>query len=402
MLKRSTGHTLRHSAVRLLLLLMLPAWCLAARDPAPNMLNDKEARLRDLTAQWPGKPQRCLWNFHNLYNPDVVYDAQSDYPFKMFFFGWAAKEYNEGLNAKSDAIFHARARDLKTWEVYAGKEGWDKTMNPKLWVPVVSADNHPTFDSEGNGDPSVVLKDGQYHMAFSSIGFDIQHNPKGEHIYLVNNVMGAISKDGIHWTKTVRPIAIWNQEYVNRWELIPGQGVSPAPPNFYGSYHRPSLMFDEGKWKLWFDYFHPDTFVSLGYAENTGDFTTPADWKIVRSGKSPLLKDWPNPAVVKAGKLYYAFCDAPYYPEEWGGDTRQITMASSKDGIHWTVLGHIRPEGKASSHVAQALVLKEGNDTWLYLFYSWKPERKPGQASDFRYKEIRYIKRKVSPGELGQ
>ena len=161
-------------------------------------------------------------------------------------------------------------------------------------------------------------------------------------------------------------------------------------------------MFDQGRWRLWFDYFHPGTFVSLGYAENDGDFTNPEDWKVVRAGKNPLLKDWPNPEVVKAGNMYYAFCDAPYYPDSLGGDTRQLTMARSKDGLDWEILGHIRPEGLASSHVPQALVLPEDGKTMLYLFYAWKPPRQEGKPWDFRYKKIRYIKRELTPQELGE
>jgi hypothetical protein len=77
-------------------------------------------------------------------------------------------------------------------------------------------------------------------------------------------------------------------------------------------------------------------------------------------------------------------------------------MARSRDGINWTVMGHIRPEGTASSHVPEVLVLKQGADTWLYLFYAWKPAREEGKPWDYRYKSFRYIRKKLSSAEMGE
>ena len=68
-----------------------------------------------------------------------------------------------------DAIFHARSKDLKKWEVYSGEDRWNTTMDPKLWVPVITADNKP-YDDWHVGDPSVVYKDGRFYMAFSATG----------------------------------------------------------------------------------------------------------------------------------------------------------------------------------------------------------------------------------------
>lgn len=254
-------------------------------------------------------------------------------------------------------------------------------------------------------------------MAFSSVGFETVKEPlppttkegegEGPHpnplppgegvkekIYVTSCVMGATSTDGIRWNKSREPILIWKEEYTNRWALVDGK-IGPPPPEYYGSYHRPSLLFDEGHWRLWFDYFHPGTFVSLGLAENQGDFMKASDWKVLRAGKEPLLKDWPNPAVAKAGNKYLAFSDAPAYPPELGGDQRQTTLAESPDGIDWTVLGHIRPEGRASSHVPEPFVIDQDGARWLYLFYSWKPERKDGEDWDYRYKEIRFIRKRI-------
>ena len=36
----------------------------------------------------------------------------------------------------SDAIFHARSKDLKKWEVYSKGGKWDDTMTPAKWAPM--------------------------------------------------------------------------------------------------------------------------------------------------------------------------------------------------------------------------------------------------------------------------
>ena len=103
-----------------------------------------------------------------MYQPCVVEIPGQDYRYKMWFFGWAVGVGNKGYPG-CDAIFHARSKDLKKWEVYSGEGRWDDTMNPKLWVPVITADNKP-YDAWHNGDPSVVCKDGRFYMAFTATG----------------------------------------------------------------------------------------------------------------------------------------------------------------------------------------------------------------------------------------
>jgi hypothetical protein len=346
-------------------------------------------RMIDLTPQWEHGPSPMLKGFHNLYNPCVVHEPTSEYPFKMWFFGWPVADVDPRFTG--DAIFFARARTLNAWEVYAGDAGWERGMNAKAYVPVMTATPKP-YDGMANGDPSVVLRDGVYYMALSSVGFDARKDPQGRgHLYNVSCILGATSKDGIHWTKTHAPILIWDQEFSQPWEIVDGK-IPPAPKDYYGAYHRPSLMFDEGRWKLWFDYFLPGTFVSMGYAENEGDFTQPKDWKVCHAGHDSVLKDWPNPSVVKYKNTYIAFSDAPNYPPPKGGDGRLLTMATSPDGITWKVQGHIRPDGMESSHVPQALLLSQKNIPWLYVFYAWKPQTIPNTPWDFRYKELRYIR----------
>ncbi len=379
------------AATALAIAIARPALC---EEPA-----DMRSRMNDLTAEWEIDPAPILKGFHNLYNPDVVYEPESDYPLKMWFFGYAVEDVDPRW--PGDVIFFARAKGLHGWEVYAGGDRWQRDMDARRYVPVmVPPRDKPLgagapYDGMANGDPSVVRNGGLYHMALSSVGFQPRKDSSGKkRLYLINCVLGATSPDGIHWQKTSAPIAIWKNEYANSQEIVGSEPV--CPPDYYGSYHRPSLMFDEGKWKLWFDYYVPGTYLSMGYAENSGDFCDPAQWKIVRAENAPLIRDWPNPTVVKAKGTYYSFSDASKYPKSLGGDTRQITMAASPDGMNWTVLGHIRPHGCESSHVPQALVIEQSGKTWLYVFYSWKPAQRPNQPTDYRYKELRCM-RKLLP-----
>lgn len=351
-----------------------------------------DSRLHNLTGEWEINRTDILWNFNNMYNPRVVHDPGAAYPFKMWFFGWAAADNNPGY-AGADAIFHARGKSLDHWEVYAGSRGWDDTMNPQLWVPVMTA-GEERYDNYHNGDPSVVLHGGMYYMAFSSVGFDRRQadgsggSDTDETLYIVNCVMGAQSADGIAWTKTAAPIAIWDREYELGWDA-----ADPTPPpQSQGGYHRPSLLFDDGKWRMWFDYYLAGTFLSMGYAENTGDFMSPDQWAIIRAGSDPLLTDWPNPNVIKAGASYVSFADPPGFADRMPAN-RQIAMAESPDGIHWQTCGYIRPEpGYEGTHVPEAFYYEDGTDKWLYVFYSWQPDTVP---YDPAYKSIRYMRKRL-------
>ena len=212
-------------------------------------------RNRPVQSAWKRSNQNLLWNFHNLYQPCVVEVAGRQYPYKMWFMGWAVEDNNPRYPG-SDAIYHARSKDLKAWQVYAGKAGWDNEMKPECWVPVITADDKP-YDACHNGDSSVVHKDGRYYMAFSSTGLPGILKDGGDHGMVVC-VMGATSEDGISWQKTAQPLLIESEETVftvERKSTI--------------DFARPCLRWDEGKWKLWFDYSHPKLGCCTGYSENT-------------------------------------------------------------------------------------------------------------------------------------
>ncbi|MCX5759254.1 MAG: hypothetical protein NTU83_12250, partial [Candidatus Hydrogenedentes bacterium] len=141
--------------------------------------------------------------------------------------------------------------------------GWDAEMKPARWKAVVSASKR-YYDLWHNGDPSVVWKDGRYYMAYSATS-NVHRKKDLQHLDgMLLCVMGATSSDGIHWEKTAQPLLI-----------EPKDVQDAADSNRVCDFHRPSLMWDEGHWKLWFDYWAPTNGVCMGYAENAGEFPAP-------------------------------------------------------------------------------------------------------------------------------
>lgn len=349
-------------------------------------------RKTDLSDEWHKSGKNVLTGFRNMYQPHVIYEPGDDYPFHIWFFGWATDDYNSKYPG-CDAIFYARAKTLDSWEIYCGEGKWDTTMNASLWVPVLYAQNL-FFDSWHTADPSVVKKDGKYYMLYSCTGFnrdrisamDSKNDTDGD-LYCV---MAATSPDGIHWTRSKRPVLISlvdiGGKRTGELSLIPG-----------GMYHRPSLMFDDGKWKCWFDYWEGST-VAMGYAECPADsFMEPSAWKIINAGKNPMLLNWPNPDVIKVGKKYYSYADSGGYGRHpWKG--RQICEAVSDDGINWKVTGHIPPESDTpATHVPEALALEENGRTKIIVFYGCQVGG-PDDNFDYRYNRIRYMWR-YEPGK---
>ena len=348
-------------------------------------------------SQWQRDPRSLLSHFNNMYNPCVV-EAGGLYRYQMWFFGWAADHTNKDTPG-CDAIFHARSKDLQKWEVYSGDQGWDADMNPEKWVPVIHASER-WYEAWHVGDPSVVLHEGNYYMAYSATS---RHFGKrdGYPATMVQCLMGAVSNDGIHWEKTERPLLIREADTPD-----------PGPdPDRIGDFHRPSLHRDGGKWRLWFDYWLPGKGVCMGYAENDGDFGRTGAFKIQHDLRAPLIETWPNPEVIRIGKEYHCFSDPPGYPtkkEESQWKSRQLREAVSADGVHWKKLPFIPPDADADAcHVPQALVTTIDGRVWLYLFYATQiGYKKNDGAYHYEYDRIRAMRRAIdnsepsSPGDV--
>ena len=103
-------------------------------------------------ADWQRDGRSLLTNFNNMYSPCVV-ETGGEYRFKMWFFGWATEQLNPGIPG-CDAIYHARSKDLQTWEVYSGAGEWDTVFFPHRRVsrpPLFSLASAP-----GDGHATVL------------------------------------------------------------------------------------------------------------------------------------------------------------------------------------------------------------------------------------------------------
>jgi hypothetical protein len=241
----------------------------------------------------------------------------------------------------------------------------------------------------------VVLRDGKFFITYSATSNHIGKVP-GYPAEMVQCVMGAMSDDGIHWTATSKPLLIRE-----------GDTANPEPePDRIGDFHRPSLMWDQGKWRLWFDYWLPGEGVCMGLAENIGDFMEPDSFMIIHDLKDPVFRQWPNPEVVKVDDKYISFSDTKGYPEIIVNESdiatlwqsRQLCEAVSDDGIHWERVGFIDPDPDTQAcHVPQALITTIENQRRLYLFYATQIGNKQGNKSyDYQYDNIRAMWKKLN------
>jgi hypothetical protein len=361
----------------------------ATARPLCGQQAEPHGRFVNRTQVWERSYRNLLSGFCDMYNLRVLYEPGAAYPFKGWFFGWAVEDCNRNIpgNTGCDAIFHARAKSLDgPWEVYCGDGVWDGTMTPSRWRPVVSAQNR-YYDQWHNGDPSVVKVRGRYFMAYSSTGFNKDGYPQADPRDTDGDilcVMGAASDDGIHWRRSSAPILMHKEDY--------GAPSVPKGVHPYGSYHRPSLLYENGVFKIWFDYWLPGKGIAMGYAENRGDFLTPESWRVVRAGDNPCLQEWPNPSVAHVGKTYYCYSDPGGYGKP-GMQGRKIAEAVSSDGLKWEILGYVDPDpDSAATHVPEAFVWREGKTTWMYVFYACQIG---GDPYNWRYDRIRCMRRKL-------
>lgn len=338
-----------------------------------------------------------LSGFLNMYQPEIVLDlAYPDFPYRMYFFGWATATSNPGFPG-SDAIFLARASDLAgPWQVYAGSGAWDASGNPSSWRPVITAGD-AFYDEWHNGDPSIQLVGGVYYMALSTTGFDLDRIPDGQAGDTdgdISVVMMATSSDGITWTKSAAPVLIHEPE-IGQLEF--------ALPDYQGNFHRPSLRYDEdeNRWRMWFDFWSSTpNGLSMGYAQTApgADPMDPASWTIQHSLDTPPLPQFPNPDVVKIDGAYHAFGDPIGWLNLPGFAGRQLREAASADpAAGWTLRPyHIDPDpGRPTNQVPQARLFDVGPDQYLYLFYSNQVGGFP--SFDSNNNAINFMRRYVGP-----
>ena len=190
--------------------------------------------------------------------------------------------------------------------------------------------------------------------------------------------------------RSEKPLIIWEHEK--------GYDEKADPRNYMGGHQRPSLMYEDGKWKMWYDY-HGNL---IGYAENTGDFMDAAGWRELYCNDRPLIKGV-DFDVVKIGEVYYAYGDPflswyginddtlPDYPEPNGSwNKRQIVEYRSDDGISWKVTGWFRPdEGYGANQIPQ--VFLDHKNSRVCLFYATQRGCKFSDDYDWRWDNIRMM-----------
>ena len=329
--------------------------------------------------------RNILWGFTNMYHPTVIKVKDKKYPYRLYFFGWATADMNLGWPGL-DAIFIGRGKNLSTWEIYSksketGKFYWNVPDNSnkykvKEWAPVIYPSKE-WFDDIHNGDPSIAYKDGMYYMAYSAQGSDLDgyYNSTSDMDGIIEVIMGATSRNGINWTKSAYPILIWEHE-IGKLEYWNG-GTEWGPDNPYmGNYCRPSIMYDNNKWRMWFDYYDEiGVGTSMGYAENTGDFMKFSDWKIINADKNPQLRGAGNVSVIKIKDKYVMYGDTfmsflgvdhPRIPET-GWANHQLFEAVSDDGLDWEITGYIVPDEDSWANMVCSLYYEQGH---LFLLYS--------------------------------
>lgn len=378
--------------------ILLSSFCLTV------LAAQKNTPSKALNSQWQWS-QDVMSGFVNMYNPSVIHQPKKEYPYKMWFFGWASGEANPGYHGV-DAVFTARSKSIDgEWQVYSGNGRWNAD-DPRKWVPVLTAANpvEKVYDNLHNGDPSVVFKDGKYHMVLTCAGYDPRDTKAG--IMKIKrrkyrSVCGAVSDDGVHWRKIDQPLAFWEHEL--KYGYSGSMQRKPEIKNYLGGYARPSLLYDENekKWQLWFDYRAGKMGLGTGYAENRGDFSNPDDWQIIRAGTNPVIVGIMNPNVVKAGNRYYAFGIKAGFDafgkgvkQKWG--TTRMVMLESADGLDWKYLGHFEPQDGALRHkTPEAMVIKDAEGTWLYVWFGIRHKDDPGGKTSNYSGRIRYMKRKV-------
>lgn len=365
----------------------------------------------DASKGWERSEKNLITNFYSMYQPEVVYvpewDTEEGYPYIMWFFAWAYTQENDPQGAYpgyagGDAIFTARAKNPEgPWEIYSldyetGEYFWDTEMLPFYWYPVIECQD-TWYDSWHVGDPSVVYRDGQFYMAYSAMGCDedmIPAHKPGDTDGNTGCIMGAVSSDGIHWTRSAQPLIVWSGEK--------GYNENDNYNDYLGGHQRPSLMFEDGKWKMWYDY----RYNQIGYAECSGDFMT-GTWKETVTGKKGLLYGV-DFDVVKIGDIYYAYGDPyvswvgvkdkdiPYYsddPSQWS--QRQIVEYQSRDGINWTATGYFLPDtGYDANQIPQVFLDRKENR--VYIFYATQRGKKYSSSYDWRWDNIRCMSRDVS------
>ncbi len=330
-----------------------------------------DERFRDLTSFW-GKSMEVMNDFLNLYNPDIIkINNSSSSHYRMYIFGWPYDFCNQDLPG-CDSIFFIESSNLEFWSITTSD---NSNLSSPLKLTLSPGTRY--WDEWHVGDPSVIKINDSYFMAYSAVGFDADginahadrntnsdyKNDRDEFYYTIG---GAYSNDGINWNTLDTPMVATKHEYAEK------------DPAMNAMFHRPSLMYDKDRFKIWFDYFNAaplnravaltEFHVSLGYAELIGPPTletfSSKNWTIRKGLNNPSIINWPNPEVLKLPFGYISFADPNgHQGSQWAA--RKTTMAYSNDGLDWKILGFIEHTSECGGNLVPEAYAESGI---LYLF----------------------------------
>ncbi|MDP3149037.1 MAG: hypothetical protein Q8N83_07890 [Ignavibacteria bacterium] len=173
-----------------------------------------------------------------------------------------------------------------------------------------------------------------------------------------------------------KPSSVWN-DYENN-PILPSPILSTPLP----IYSQQKVLFDEGKFKMWFDNNVPGFPSNTGYAESYDGFS----WKVIKenlfnfdTNDSTSNNRWDSKCVIPGAIIKESGIYKMYYVGHNGSyGTWQIGLAQSMDGINW-----IRnPEPVLSStateyQISAGDIVKINGTYFLYYTFNYNPMTMP-------------------------
>lgn len=158
----------------------------------------------------------------------------------------------------------------------------------------------------------------------------------------------------------------------NVWRVYNNNPVLELSDLSYNPYGiaMPNVLFDEGRYKMWYTNIYPNTRMNIGYAESFDGY----NWTYIRN--QPVLEPdsgkWDNLANTGANvlkdddgyKMYYVGWSDP--TQYW-----HIGLATSPDGINWTKYEEpIFTATEQEKNVAISSIFKKDGMYFLYYYLS--------------------------------
>jgi hypothetical protein len=185
----------------------------------------------------------------------------------------------------------------------------------RLPEPIVPVDRTVEWRALRTANPAVVRSGGRYEMFFQGIAEGLNHV----------SIARAVSADGRSWAVDEEPVLPWHalRSHV--------RGMSPDAARV--AVFEPAVLVEDGRYRMWFLYFHPPTHPSnsLFYAESPDGEAWEIDPKPLLSGDDFGFCVLHYPQVVPAEDGYELFFTL--------GSRRTLVhgiyRARSSDGRSW-------------------------------------------------------------------